>query len=150
MHELMYTLGFIHEHMRPDRDLYIKINFENVKEVCPFRSSSPRPIPSVGYWEVNAEDCTTARSLSRGRESAQGSVERRPGQPLPPRPQASQGRAVRWVRVSGARRPHSGRSGGRFAARRGCVARPRRSPGARRDAGSRRRCLRDETPECWE
>ncbi|XP_076031313.1 zinc metalloproteinase nas-14-like isoform X2 [Oratosquilla oratoria] len=31
MHEIMHTLGFGHEHNRPDRDDYITVNFDNIK-----------------------------------------------------------------------------------------------------------------------
>ena len=30
--QLMHTLGFLPEHTRPDRDLYLRINFANVKK----------------------------------------------------------------------------------------------------------------------
>ena len=30
VHEAMHALGFFHEHQRPDRDAYVKVNWDNI------------------------------------------------------------------------------------------------------------------------
>ena len=31
VHELVHTLGFVHEHTRPDRDDFISVNMDNIQ-----------------------------------------------------------------------------------------------------------------------
>jgi len=44
MHEFMHAIGFWHEHMRPDRDQFIRINFQNIEKSW---HSQYRKIPLV-------------------------------------------------------------------------------------------------------
>nr|XP_027225759.1 astacin-like metalloprotease toxin 5 [Penaeus vannamei] len=45
MHEFMHTLGFGHEHNRPDRDEYVTVYFDNIQE------TSQTLLPEIWTWQ---------------------------------------------------------------------------------------------------
>ena len=43
VHELMHTLGFRHEHQRPDRNAFVQVNWGNISNVCTGMSNCGQP-----------------------------------------------------------------------------------------------------------
>ncbi len=48
MHELGHALGFYHEHQRPDRDVYVRVHFQNILPTARSRFEKRRDIASLG------------------------------------------------------------------------------------------------------
>ena len=49
VHELMHALGFFHEHQRPDRDQFVRINFENVALGAVTQFTRVPVVPDPGF-----------------------------------------------------------------------------------------------------
>ena len=55
VHELLHTLGFVHEHTRPDRDDFISINYENI-EPGEEKNFEKRPEGTSDFFEKGSVD----------------------------------------------------------------------------------------------
>jgi hypothetical protein len=70
-HELMHALGFIHEHSRPDRDQFVRVNWESIEEdkqsqfeAAPLSMASPqkgRPFDFQSVMIYNPTDFAKVR-----------------------------------------------------------------------------------------
>ena len=55
VHELLHTLGFVHEHTRPDRDDFISINYDNI-EPGEEKNFEKRPHGTSDFFEKGSVD----------------------------------------------------------------------------------------------
>ena len=55
VHELFHTLGFVHEHTRPDRDDFISINMDNIKP-GEEKNFEKRPEGTSDFFEKGSVD----------------------------------------------------------------------------------------------
>lgn len=52
IHELFHVLGRVHEHVRPDRDLYVRVNWPNIREGKKYVTSSSLYRPPVRLQSI--------------------------------------------------------------------------------------------------
>ena len=62
IHEMMHSMGFFHEHNRPDRDNFVKVNWENIQPRAYsqfYKNRDPdRDLPNCRDLEgPNYDDC---------------------------------------------------------------------------------------------
>ena len=55
VHELLHTLGFVHEHTRPDRDDFISVNMDNI-EPGEEKNFEKRPHGTSDFFEKGSVD----------------------------------------------------------------------------------------------
>ena len=55
VHELVHTLGFVHEHTRPDRDNFISVNMDNI-EPGKEKNFEKRPHGTSDFFEKGSVD----------------------------------------------------------------------------------------------
>ena len=55
VHELLHTLGFVHEHTRPDRDDFILVNMDNI-EAGKEKNFEKRPEGTRDLFEKGSVD----------------------------------------------------------------------------------------------
>lgn len=54
IHEILHCLGFYHEHQRPDRDNFVRINYSNVKRNADFEKLSPTIVRTIGDYDYGS------------------------------------------------------------------------------------------------
>lgn len=88
-HELMHALGFIHEHSRPDRDNFVKVNWDKIEEdkqgqfeVAPLSLSEPQKNRPFDYQSIMIYNPTDF-----ARQRGETTLESRTGTIIEPAPQ---------------------------------------------------------------
>ena len=72
VHELLHTLGFVHEHTRPDRDDFISVNMDNIEPGKEKNFEKRLQDTSSDFFEkgsINSSDNTPYDVLSETRNN---------------------------------------------------------------------------------
>lgn len=54
IHEILHCLGFYHEHQRPDRDNFVRINYSNIKRNADFEKLSSDIVETIGEYDYGS------------------------------------------------------------------------------------------------